>query len=559
VVRIFIGLAIGAVLGLLVPSWTAVGNRKRKRTDRLCINTYHHNMKKISLFLLAGLFSLCAAGQDAFGIRPRHAAPSVLLDPIVDWDASRTYPQLVILIEYSDTVFSMPDPKTHYNRVLNEPGYNEGVGPGCAAEYLLAQSGGLFHVRFDVFGPFRVDLSAKHNTYPGNYGNNAKIAALDSLFAAFPDMDYNIYDWDGDNAIEQIVYICAGPGADQGHSYFVWPNTDNYPSFKKTPDGLSVAMHSITTEGTYASKYYSKWFGFGTLLHEYSHSLGLPDVYPTEGDNVNKFYSVADTWDLMDGGNLLNYGWCPPGYTAFEKMFLHWLTPVELKSDTTITDMLPVSEGGKAYLIRHTENEYLLLENRQQRGWDYAVPGRGLTVWHVAYDQEAWRTNNVNNEANLRLHLYHADNLTYKDWKKRLKTSQAYADMSVFIQSAWLSTSAYPWSTDTTDWVNDCLTETSVPALVMYNENSHGSKSLGKRITNIRMAPDGAVSFTLETSPDTPAGMENTAPYSLTDKAADKAADKAPVTKKYLLNGVLYILRGDRTYTLTGMEVQQNE
>ena len=70
-----------------------------------------------------------------------------------------------------------------------------------------------------------------------------------------------------------------------------------------------------------------------------------------------------------------------------EKMYLRWDQPEELTSSTTITDMKPVSAGGKTYIIRNSGNpdEFYLLENRQQDGWDYACPGNGLLIYHVDY------------------------------------------------------------------------------------------------------------------------------------------------------------------------------
>jgi hypothetical protein len=226
-------------------------------------------------------------------------------------------------------------------------------------------------------------------------------------------MDYSIYDWNGDNVIEQVVYVCAGTSSNLGYSGFVWPNTTDAPYGKRTPDGLNIDQHSITCEDPYPAAP-GGWLGFGTLVHEFSHTLGLPDVYPTGGKNAS-LYSVADTWDLMDGGNYINYGWCPPNYTAHELMYMNWLTPVELTSDTTITGMRPVADGGQAYLIRHTENEYLLLENRQQTGWDYGIPGHGLTIWHIDFDTANWQSNEVNND-NLGISMYYADNMNYMEW-----------------------------------------------------------------------------------------------------------------------------------------------
>jgi len=154
------------------------------------------------------------------------------------------------------------------------------------------QSKGLFHVHFDIFGPLAINLKAQRSAgYNG--GVQEKYQALDSLFAAYPNMDYSIYDWNGDNVIEQVVYVCAGTSSNLGYSGFVWPNTTDAPYGKRTPDGLNIDQHSITCEDPYPAAP-GGWLGFGTLVHEFSHTLGLPDVYPTGGKNAS-LYSVADT------------------------------------------------------------------------------------------------------------------------------------------------------------------------------------------------------------------------------------------------------------------------
>ena len=59
-----------------------------------------------------------------------------------DFDPQKTYRLPVVLIAFSDADFTMPDPQSYYHRMLNEKGYNEGVGAGCLADYFRDQSNG---------------------------------------------------------------------------------------------------------------------------------------------------------------------------------------------------------------------------------------------------------------------------------------------------------------------------------------------------------------------------------------------------------------------------------
>jgi hypothetical protein len=198
---------------------------------------------------------------------------------------------------------------------------------------------------------------------------------------------------------------------------------------------------------------------------------------------------------MMDGGNFTNYGWCPPNYTPTEKMLMGWLEPIELTEPATITDMKPSAEGGPVYLIRHSSSEWLLLENRQQKGWDFGIPGKGLVIYHVNYDKSVWSGNTVNNSPNKRrFELVHADNLDYDAWDNLIVNTSSWAN-SGRLNNKHLSTSPYPWSTDSTVFVNDALTDSSVPAAKMNYPNLEGSYMLSKPITNIRMDDDGLISF----------------------------------------------------------------
>jgi hypothetical protein len=209
---------------------------------------------------------------------------------------------------------------------------------------------------------------------------------------------------------------------------------------------------------------------------------------------------VVDEWDLMDGGNLTNKGWCPPNFSAMEKMFLGWATPIELTAPTTVTGMKPVSEGGATYLIRNSgyADEYYLLENRRQTNWDYGIPGEGLAIFHVDYDREIWSSNDVNYyPEHLRYAMFHADGKDYKTWDpaNNGKDMNKYTDPEKWMRNRYLSTSTYPYTDSETQLINDVLNDESSPASTLFNKNAEGKLFMSKAITNVRIAADGTISF----------------------------------------------------------------
>jgi len=410
-----------------------------------------------------------------------------------DWDASKTYRQLVILISFSDTEFKDDHTLEYYQKVFNEEGYNGGLGPGCVADYFRTQSNGKCNLQFDVYGPFKVSEKACPYDNPTQstkyYGASVMKKATNLFIEKYPGIDFSQYDWDNNGSVDQVIYVYAGLSGniDSDASYgHIWPNTYTFATVT-TPDGLKIYNYTASAE------LFTKNIpcGIGTICHEFSHSLGLPDIYPVPSND--KLYTVLDEWDLMDGGIITNMGWCPPNYTPLEKMLLGWLTPVELTEATSVAGLKPVSEGGEVYQIKHTDTEYLLLENRQWKGWDKGAPGQGLVVYHVNYSESVWRNNRVNSfttEENCRYKLVHADNMTYTDWESVIDTENLSSHVNnELMNSRCLSTSPYPQESNTE------LTDTSTPAVKMQTKNANGEYLLSKPVTSIKMSSDGLISF----------------------------------------------------------------
>ena len=97
------------------------------------------SMRKIILMFLA-LVAIAASAQERFQRRPcirgipeMATKTRALPNPSQNWDPARTYRQAVLLVEYADSTFSMDDPKTYYDQLLNLTSSNTRGGAGCAA------------------------------------------------------------------------------------------------------------------------------------------------------------------------------------------------------------------------------------------------------------------------------------------------------------------------------------------------------------------------------------------------------------------------------------------
>ena len=448
------------------------------------------------------LLPLCSAAQDIRPKRGGSCTPYLVAEadsgvaeartrmprrlPSIDrnmWDRVAEKHSIVVLVEFNDQTFSMDDPKAYYERLFNETGYNERHGVGCVADYFRDQSDGRCDITFDVYGPVTVDVSCKvsGDIYRTSTFRRALLNAID----AEPD-DSTMgegCDWSGNGQAQQVVFVYAGLGGnvDNGgqEDNCIWPHTATF-SKVTLPNGLTVSNYTVSAERL-TPKIFS---GIGTICHEFSHSLGLPDIYPIT--NTGEF-SIVDEWDLMDGGNFTDNGWCPPNYSALEKMLLGWGNPVELSEAESITDMISVAEGGKTYQVKKTNYEYYLLENRQWIGWDACLPGHGLAIFHVNYNLNDWSSNKVNNIPEEHGYdMIHADNQDYDDWDMVYNGKNPYVNH----HSVYLSTSAYPWTSEGEVYNNE-LTDESVPAAVVYA----GDGLMSKPITKISEDDYGLISF----------------------------------------------------------------
>ena len=207
--------------------------------------------------------------------------------------------------------------------------------------------------------------------------------------------------------------------------------------------------------------------GIGTMCHEYSHCLGLPDFYDTNQKNFG-----MDEWSIMDYGCYNGDGFSPAGYTAYERWFSGWLEPVELKEGANIIDMPCIEENPVAYVVYNDQNhnEYYLLENHQKVGWDKVASGHGLLVVHVDYDQNAWYNNTVNNTATRqRMTIIAADNK---------------------LTDTTIAGDTYP-----NGGKYKALTDNTTPAATLYRANTDGVKKMHKPVEDITEA-SGLISFT---------------------------------------------------------------
>ena len=378
---------------------------------------------------------------------------------------------LVILLQYQDVKFTNDSITTNniYKRFFNEPGYKENGNEGSVRDYFKKQSYDQLTIDFDVVGPFTVsqkmEYYGKHYTDDrGTEHNDTHPAimvaeAVDSAYKA--GVDFSQYDWNGDKEVDQVFVIYAGYAEAQGGApETIWPHEWSLSVEGKTKKYNGVTINTYGCASELSGRSGTNLDGIGTACHEFTHCLGLPDMYDTSGDNYGMAY-----WDVMCAGSYNDDSHTPAGYTAYERWFSGWMEPTELKEQTRIEGMKPLVNEPIAYILYNdkNKNEYYILENRQPVSFDKGLYGHGLLIYHVDYSQSAWSSNTVNTVANHQRMVIVAADDDYDD----LSAKSLAGD-------PWPGTSG-----------NTMLSNYTTPAATLYNKNTDGSMLLNKQIDNI--------------------------------------------------------------------------
>lgn len=393
---------------------------------------------------------------------------------------------LVVLVDFKNKKFADGHDLEYYKNVINGKDFTdeeEGY-VGSVRDYFLAQSNGQFELDFDVVGP--VTMSKNYGYYGGDspYQKDEKVYEMikEASDAIQDQVNLKDYDWDGDGEADQVFFLYAGLGqASGGSAGTIWPHESelrywpcgvlSYPTGKIN---TYACANELQPETQGSSRYISA--GIGTICHEFSHCLGFADMYDTTGGGG---YGMS-VFDVMDQGSYNGNGFVPCNYTAFERIYAGWVEPIELIDQATVKDMKSVSDYGRPFIMYNYKNtnEYFLMENRQNTGWDEGLYGsNGLLITHVNYVPSRWANNSVNSSG-----------------EKIQCCTVVNADGSREISNTLsLQGDLYPYESKGVT-MNDEFTDDSEPASKLYNKNTDNSYALGIPITQIKRSK-GSISF----------------------------------------------------------------
>ena len=305
---------------------------------------------------------------------------------------------LVILAEFADTTFTIQNTKQVFTNYLmneghfTETAYAQNRNYKGVRGYFKDCSYGQFTPTFDVVGPVKLP---KPQTYYGAGNDNIAELMTDACNAVDNEVDFSQYDANGDGLVDLVYIIYAGHSANyRGNaSTDIWPKSGT-TILSKTFDGKSIRRYGVSNElaGRENKKKEKETInGIGLFCHEFSHTLGLPDIYAYKTNAEDQNDQGMELWDLMDGGTEVQGGRVPSPYLAWEREAMGWMSIDTLTTDCHIANLKTIDNGGKAYKILNpsASNEYIVLQSIQKggwyQGWGNGSYPKGLLVYRISY------------------------------------------------------------------------------------------------------------------------------------------------------------------------------
>ncbi len=309
-----------------------------------------------------------------------------------------TRKMLVILAAFSDKAFVKTN--ANFNTIMN-------VGTTSFKSYYLANSYNALDVTTTVVGPYTIPM-----TMSAADANTRDFIARAVDAANTAGLDFSQFDNNGDGAMDSLYVIHAGFGEEAGApTYTIWSHSWDLATYARNYDGVSISSYATSPELRGASG--TSITSIGVICHEFGHNIGVPDYYDTDGTGSGGSAWDLKSWDVMAGGSWNNSGDTPAQHNMYTKYKLGWSTPTVLTATGNKTLGNTVDNNSAYRINTTTTNEFFILENRQQIGWDAYIGGHGMLIFHIDGNFiDGLTTNTVNaNPSHLGVDIEEADNV----------------------------------------------------------------------------------------------------------------------------------------------------
>ncbi|MFW6120276.1 MAG: M6 family metalloprotease domain-containing protein [Petrotogales bacterium] len=428
----------------------------------------------------------------------------------------------VVLINFSDTAtsFDLSDFEEVFNGIENS-----------VKDYYEETSYGKLDLQFEIVGWYEAPESHDY------YSSRAYKLAREAAIYGDNDLDYSQFDNNNDGEVDLLIVIHQGQGQEfSGDTSDIWSHKSSISY--ETNDGVEVRGYTMQPERLdWEEIVYITTIG--VICHELGHGLGLPDLYDTDGSSDG----IGD-WGLMGHGS---WNWhdvpgdSPAHLTGWSKLKVEWVNPLVLDNyrGTLHFDEVELYEDIAIYNNPIRENvEYFLFENRQLIGYDSALPGHGLLIYHI--DEQA----NQFNDSHRKVHVIEADN----DGALDIYKGDRGSDGDPFPGSTG-NTSFTPWNEPKSLFYDD----SPGPSLTSITEDQMKiTAELNSTATNIIVDVSADIDWTRKTGYDW-----------VFNKRVDKEVVRIEPGEKSNIKYSIEATRNegetlDSTYTITGEVVVSN-
>ncbi|MFQ5591743.1 MAG: M6 family metalloprotease domain-containing protein [Phycisphaerae bacterium] len=293
---------------------------------------------------------------------------------------------VVILMQFANHSGRVLPTTADFDVIFNAAGPTPPVAPtGSVRSVYLEDSYGQLQIDSTVFGWYLLPETEQFYTHGTSGLGPPKTYIIDALDLADPDIDFSLFDDDGDGFVDAIAFIHSGYGAEFGGTDVdgtaqadrMWSHRSSIPTWT-SDEGIMVESYHISSglwglNGSQPGR-------IGVICHETGHFFGIPDLYDTNGggEGIGSWGMMANSWGF-DGTQLH-----PPHFCAWSKIRLGWLTPTVI-SVPGVYQAMAVETSATVYRVDagFPPDEYLLIENREPMGHESAMPQGGLAVFHI--------------------------------------------------------------------------------------------------------------------------------------------------------------------------------
>lgn len=403
---------------------------------------------------------------------------------------------MILLVDFKDK--KMTYTRADFERMVRQKGYSLNGAQGSVNDYFNDQFQGDIEFTYEISDIITLDNDCAW--YFGNKDDSDQrpdhAVAEACRKASAAGVNFSGCDDDGDGEVDNVFLFVAGKDeADGGGEDCVWSHmhylefSDDAGIANLVIDGKRINNYAISTEYRQNSDRTFTFASIGTFCHEYSHALGLRDLYDTDYAGSGGYGNgLWYTTGLMDGGNMNNDGNTPPHYNAVDYHISGIGQAEELKVGTYTLE--PISRGRRFLKMETgTPGEFYLIECRDNKGWDAYIGGKGLLIYHIDRSKSPAGRSDRYEMAMTAEQRWYYNEVNSRPSHECAQLIPATPGISAYTADGYLTGNTsqifYPSKT------NDAFTSLSTPAFVFWN----GTES-PLAITDISMEGDN-VTFTV--------------------------------------------------------------